>query len=69
VCCAAHVCACWVTRTVSKLFTDVDLLMCVCVSISSSLTIFIFFLNIIMRLGTSCSSCRHHVMSCHTMSS
>jgi hypothetical protein len=40
-----------------------------CVSISLSLTIFIFFFNIIMRLSTSWSSCRHHAMSCHTMSS
>jgi hypothetical protein len=31
VCCAAHVCVCWVARTVSKLFfTDVDVVDAVC---------------------------------------
>jgi hypothetical protein len=30
VCCAAHVCVCWVTRTVSKLFTDVDVVDAAC---------------------------------------
>jgi hypothetical protein len=62
VCCAAHVCVCWVARTVSKLFTDVDVLMlCVDQLITNN---FNFFFNIIMRL----SICVHLVASCHVMS-
>jgi hypothetical protein len=44
VCCAAHVCACWVARTVSKFFTDVDLLMlCVCVDQLITNNFYFFF--------------------------
>jgi hypothetical protein len=64
----AHVCVCWVDRTVSKLFLQMLMLLMLCVDqlVTNN---FIFFFNIIMTLGTSCASCRHHVMSCAIMSS
>jgi hypothetical protein len=49
-----------------KTFLHVDVVGAVRVD-QLTLTIFIFFFNVIMRMSTSCPSCRHHVMTYHVV--
>jgi hypothetical protein len=65
VCCAAHVCVCWVARTASKLFTDVDVVDAVVDQLITN-NFYFFFFNVIWDRVYR-PSCSHHVMTCHVV--